>query len=109
VRHPGGTAIAWDAEGRVVEQYDSFNCAHCGVTVLLKGGKDPTHDGAIAHPQPHWQSDQMGVCLMCSDGYFRGLLCPPCHERQNKSGGCANFERRLDMIESRARLLRLVG
>jgi hypothetical protein len=108
MRHPGGTAVSWDKEGRIVEQYDTFNCAHCGVTVLLKGGKDPSQDGSIAHPQPHWKSDGMGVCLQCNDGYFRGLLCPTCHEHQNKHGGCKNFEKRLEQMERRSRLLNLV-
>lgn len=100
MRHPGGTAVS-NRQGYETAICDTFNCAHCGVTVPLRAGVDPTADGSILVKQPHWKSDGMGVCLMCSDGFMRGLLCPPCHERQNREGGCRNFERQIDLIEKK--------
>jgi hypothetical protein len=103
MRRPGGTAVAY-RDGIVTAQNDTFNCAHCDTTVFLKAGVDPTSDGAIVHKQPHWQSDGMGVCLMCA-GTDRGLLCPSCHKIQNERGGCRNFMRRLEAYEKRSRMV----
>jgi hypothetical protein len=109
VRRPGGTLETWDRRtGKRTAIHDTFNCAHCGVTCVLKAGIDPTHGGSIVNPQPHWQSDGMGVCLQCNDGFMRGLLCPVCHQHQNKHGGCVNFEKKLEQLERRTRLFQLV-
>lgn len=93
------------SEGNVTERYDTFNCSHCGTTCVLRAGVDPTHDGSILAPQPHWQSDGMGVCLMCKDGWSRGLICPACHKQQNAHGGCFPFQKRLELSERRQRCI----
>jgi hypothetical protein len=109
MRRPGGTVLLY-RDGVLVSERDTYNCAHCGTTVILRGGADPTQDGAISDAQPHWESDGMGVCLQCCGlNGERGLLCPSCHKKQNtlpidQGGGCRNFERRLDQYEKRARL-----
>lgn len=84
-------------------KFDTFNCCHCDATVILRARMDPTHDGAILAAQPHWTSAGMGVCLMCKDGWSRGLICPSCHKIQNEKGGCRNYMRRLEAYEKRMR------
>lgn len=103
MRRPG-EYFATYRDGVLTAEYDAFACAHCNRSVFLKGGKDATADGAIVAPQPHWQSDGMGICLMCCGRFERGLLCPACHAEQNTAEGringkCKNFERQLEARE----------
>lgn len=113
MRRPG-EYLATYRDGVLTGEYDGFACAHCNRTVVLKAATDPTSAGSILAPQPHWDSEEMGVCLMCSDGAGnRGLLCPQCHADQNSSTGrvdgkCKNFERQLEQRERGAALYRSV-
>ena len=102
---PGQRIKDNDASAR----FDTFNCCHCDATIILRAGTDPTHDGSILAPQPHWQSNGMGVCLMCKDSWSRGLICPDCHKIQNTQGGCRSFMRRLEAYEKRNRFLEQIG
>jgi hypothetical protein len=93
--------------------HDAFACCHCNATVFLKAAADPTSQGAILYGQPHWQSENMGVCLACTDGFQRGLICPACEAEQHRTGKCINFERRLELREARGdarrRMLQALG
>lgn len=100
MRRPGAYLQTF-RDGHSTAEYDSFSCSHCNCTVILKAGVDPTHSGAIVAAQPHWQSDGMEVCLACTDGQYRGLICPACAKEQHRLGRCVNFERRLEMSEKR--------
>lgn len=73
-----------DGKGRDVES-DTFSCRHCNRVVKVPPGADPASLG-------RW-------CSSCD-----GLLCAGCSSHL----GCAHVERRMDMIERRARIVAAV-
>ncbi len=71
-----------DGEGGRDREADTFTCRHCNRVTLLPPGADPASIG-------RW-------CSTCD-----GLLCPKC----SANLGCAHVEKRMALIESRARLV----
>lgn len=68
-----------------VEQ-DSFTCGHCQKVVLV---------------QPRQKGEDLGgMCKQCM-----GLICPACVDKMV----CTPWEKQLEQIESRARMLRSIG
>jgi len=84
MRRPQGYAIWTGPEGPPVEQ-DTFTCVHCN-TVVFVTPKTPLEDLG-------------GWCGMCSK--------PVCKHCAGK--GCTPFEKRLEEIERRERLLQQIG
>ena len=83
MRNPGGFAVVSDSAGRTVAEWDTFTCGHCNRIVRVRPRATPEQLG--------------GVCRMCMKH-----TCPGCDAR----GVCTPFEKRLEAIEARARLLR---
>jgi hypothetical protein len=82
MRRPGGYAHALDIEGRVVDECDTYTCAHCNSVVRV---------------QPR---TLIGGCRQCD-----ALVCEPCAQR----GSCTPFERRMERAEARAASRRSMG
>jgi hypothetical protein len=72
-----GYAVTVDQSGTVEE--DTITCAHCNSVVFLK------------------PREISGSCRMCY-----GFLCPTCVD----AGTCTPFEKKLERMEARERLLR---
>lgn len=83
MRNPGGYAIKVDPDFGTTER-DSFTCAHCNSIVFVK---------------PKMSTAEMG-------GYCRLCMKPVCKNCADKS--CTPFERKLEQMESRDRLMRTV-
>lgn len=80
-----GYAITTEPGKRDVEE-DTFTCNHCNAVVFLKPMQDPSEMG--------------GFCRMCMKH-----ICGPCADKL----GCDPFEKKLERMESRDRLLRSLG
>lgn len=84
---PGGYAIIVDpALSKPIEQ-DTFTCCHCNRIVFLKASPNV--------PKP----DIGGFCRLCMKN-----TCGPCADK----GTCEPFEKKLERMEQRARLLNAV-
>lgn len=81
---PGGYLIGQGPEG-IVEECDSYTCAHCGKVSLVR----PKQRAA----------DMGGLCKTCM-----GLICPACLDQ-----GCLPLEKRLAEQEARYHALRSYG
>ncbi len=90
MRNAGGYATVVEP-GRATLERDTFTCCHCNSIVYVAPLADP--------------SDMGGVCLLCTSGTRRGLICPRCAT----AGGCSPFEKRLDAYERRGRLRAACG
>jgi hypothetical protein len=82
MRRPGGYAIVTEPGAADVER-DTFTCAHCNCVVFVAPRQDPSTMG--------------GFCRMCM-----AHLCGPCAD----AGRCSPFEKKLDAMERRDRLIR---
>jgi hypothetical protein len=80
-----GYAITVDPDGPTVEQ-DSLTCVHCNSVFFLMPRQDP--------------SDAGGFCRLCY-----GYICSKCAD----SGECTPFEKKLEQMEARGRLLKACG
>jgi hypothetical protein len=78
MRNPGGYVQIVEPDG-VVQEFDTFTCAHCNRV---------THVEARQRPE-----DIGGLCKVCM-----GLICPRCVGQ-----ACVPFLKRLDHMEARAR------
>ena len=76
----------WGSPGGAVEKADTLTCRHCNTVSLLRGKTKA--------------DDLGGFCRMCM-----GHICGPCADQ----GSCVPFERRLEAMERRQRLLDAVG
>lgn len=65
---------------------DTFTCAHCQFVVFVKPKCDPSEAG--------------GFCRLC----FKHI-CGPCADK----GACDPFEKKLERMEARGRLMRQIG
>lgn len=84
MRNAGGYLLVTGPDGKV--EHDTFTCAHCQRVVLVK----------VKAPA----SDCGGWCGRCAK-----CICPSCAAKP----GCTPFEKKLERIEARARLLAAVG
>ena len=84
---PQGYAITTEPGKAAIEQ-DSLTCAHCNSIVFVKAGAQPS-------------ADEAGFCRAC----YRHI-CPQCDGAGLK---CDPFEKKLERMESRERLLRSLG
>lgn len=80
MRRPGGYLVVIGQEKKA--EADTFTCCHCQRVVLVKPKAPPAECG--------------GWCGRCAK-----LICGPCAARP----GCDPFERKLERVEARARLL----
>ncbi|HEV8245682.1 MAG TPA: hypothetical protein VGP93_07935 [Polyangiaceae bacterium] len=85
MRRPQGYAITTEP-GKADEELDTFTCRHCNCIVFVKPRQDPSEMG--------------GFCTLCM-----GHTCARCAG----TGQCDPFEKKLERMESRERLLRQVG
>lgn len=83
MRRPQGQLTRYDPDGKTYER-DTFTCTHCNSVVIVEPRQDPATMG--------------GFCQMCM-----GHVCMPCAGQ-----GCTPFEKKLDAIERRGRLLAAV-
>jgi hypothetical protein len=81
---PGGYAVTVGVDGQKTEA-DTFTCAHCQRVVMVKPKATASECG--------------GWCGRCAKP-----ICPSCAAKP----GCAPFEKQLERIESRARLLKSI-
>lgn len=87
MRNPHGTAIITDPDAAVpVREFDTITCCHCQAIVFVGPGQSA--------------SDAGGFCRLC----FRPT-CGPCADH----GSCTPFEKKLEAMEARDRLLTSVG
>jgi len=86
-RGRGYLTITDPAAARAVE-IDTQNCAHCQ-RVIKQHNADGTRKTSI------------GMCLMCGPAQ----ICDACE----RDGKCTPFERKLEQIEARGRLLAAAG
>jgi hypothetical protein len=84
MRKPQGYGITTEPGKKDIEE-DSFTCSHGNEVVFVKPGQDPSEMG--------------GFCRMCMRH-----ICAVCAAK----GGCDPFERKLERMESRDRMLRSV-
>lgn len=87
MRNPDGYMIITDpdARGGVALECDTVRCAHCQRIVPIKPGASA--------------SDAGGFCMRCA-----AAICGPCADH----GKCVPFERKLEQMERRDRLLRSI-
>lgn len=84
MRRPGGYLAVFNPDGSK-EEHDSFTCAHCQRVVLVRTKASAAECG--------------GWCGRCAKP-----ICPACAQKQ----GCTPFEKKLERIEARGRLLQAV-
>lgn len=84
MRQPGGYAVIFEADGSKKEA-DTFTCAHCQRVVAVKPKAPPSESG--------------GWCGRCAKP-----ICAGCAV----GGTCTPFEKQLERIESRGRLLKAI-
>lgn len=82
---PGGYLVG-HGPGGLVDERDSFTCAHCS-RVTMVGARERA-------------ADIGGFCRCCT-----GLICGPCVD----TGACTPLEQRLQAMEQRADALRSYG
>lgn len=80
MRNAQGYAVTVNPDGSVHEE-DTFTCEHCNGVVYLKAQQDPA---------------SIGFCRMCMKP-----ICGPCAHH-----GCTPFEKRMEELERRDRLMR---
>ena len=85
MRKAQGYAVIADPNAPVRE-CDTFTCVHCQRIVFVQPKCDP--------------SDAGGFCRLCYSH-----ICGPCADK----GRCDPFERRLERMEARGRLLQSIG
>lgn len=85
MRRPGGYAVTTEPGKADVEE-DTFTCVHCNTVVFVKPFQDPAEMG--------------GFCRLCM-----GHIC----SSSSCNDGCEPFEKKLEAMESRDRLLRAIG
>jgi hypothetical protein len=85
VRNPQGYALWTDPSG-VAQERDTFTCAHCNSVVFVEPAKDPASLG--------------GFCRLCMKN-----VCAKCAD----AGKCEPFEKKLEKMEARSRLLKSIG
>ena len=83
--NPGGYLLIATDQGKNIE-YDTFICGHCNKIVIVPPRSD--------------MSDLGGMCRGCMK-----LICPKCVDKQT----CTPFEKQLEKIEARSRMLRSMG
>ena len=81
MRNPQGYAL-WSGDTKDTKERDTITCCHCNCVVPV----DPVNLN-------------IGFCRMCMDH-----ICLPCADK----GICSPFERQLEKMESRARLLKSI-
>jgi len=84
-RREQGCAV-WTHAGGQRRTLATFTCVHCNDVTLIPEGAKPADCG--------------GFCLLCMRS-----TCTACAT----AGGCTPFERRLEQIEARDRLLTSIG
>jgi hypothetical protein len=84
MRNAGGYAFSFSPDG-IHQECDTFTCAHCGGIVHVKSKCNP--------------DDLGGMCRLCMK-----MICPQCVDL-----GCTPFEKRLEQVEKRDRILRSYG
>lgn len=81
MRNPQGHGI-WVYPDAPAKECDTFTCAHCQFVVLVHAKEDPAKLG--------------GFCFPCAK-----LICKDCV----KTGRCEPFEKQIEKMEKRDRLL----
>lgn len=82
---PDGTFICTSADGKQTH-FDSYRCGHCGLP-------------AVVRPK-HRDTDIGGWCRICASN-----VCPRCVV----SGRCDPFEKAIERVEAKGRMLRSYG
>lgn len=85
MRKPQGYALAVDPSGKTSLECDTFTCNHCNSVVFVQAKAAPETLG--------------GFCTLCMKN-----ICPKCTGKT-----CVPFEKKLEAMEARSRLLRAMG
>ena len=99
MRRPGGYAIAVDPDEGTAE-YDTITCGHCQQVVFVKPGTGCTEyltqdvRGFFTG-----ETEPGAFCRLCMHA-----ICLRCHD----GGGCTPWERRMERIESRDRMIHAI-
>ena len=98
MRRPQGYVTIANPDGRMTER-DSIICGHCQQIVMVKPGTAATTYliPQVAGPATEEPGAMCRVCMRS--------VCLRCHAH----GRCIPFERRIERMESRARLQAQVG
>jgi hypothetical protein len=91
MRNPQGYAVWTDPNLGVAKERDTFTCSHCNNIVFVKPQASAT--------------DMGGWCGMCAKAICK--FCVTNSEREQ--GKCLPFEKKMEAMERRDRLLRAVG
>jgi hypothetical protein len=96
MRQPGGYATIIDpGASRLVEEFDTITCPHCGFVAMTRAGLRATPQVMIFRADgTHYMKDA-GFCRDCYQH-----VCPRCDGKP-----CDNRFRRLDREEAEARKL----
>lgn len=86
MRKAGGYGFYTTVEGNVVDEHDTFTCAHCNSVVKVEPFQRP--------------EDLGGQCTLCN-----APICPKCADL----GVCFPFEKRLEESEAKQEALRSYG
>jgi hypothetical protein len=89
MRNPGGYAIIVDPYQSQPKECDTFTCSHCNRVIFIK----PRMDAA----------DMGGFCTLCTKHICK--LCAGSGERGD-DGKCIPFEKKMEAMERRDRLMR---
>lgn len=79
--------------GKPDKEGDAFTCRHCNTLVFM-----PRKDGPALNPG---QPLNFGWCGRCDAN-----ICGPCCDEMGRTLKCVPFERKLDIVEGRARFRR---
>lgn len=81
-----GYAVWTGPDGRASKEMDTFTCFHCNNVVFV--------------PAKATAEQMGGFCRMCMK-----QVCGPCADK----GVCTPFEKKLEEVERRARMLKAIG
>jgi hypothetical protein len=98
VRRPQGYATIVSPDAPMIER-DSCQCGHCSGVVLVKPGTGAT---VYVFPQVNGpdKEEPGAFCRRCMRP-----VCLTCHAK----GRCVPFEKMIDRLEARGRMLRAAG
>jgi|ERR1035437_3046059 hypothetical protein len=99
MRKPGGYAVITSPEPSNVN-FDGFRCETVPMGMTERDTYSCCHCGRVVHVKPMVSMDEFGsMCRNCMK-----MTCPDC-----ASGPCVPFQKRLEEMEHRDRMLRSYG
>jgi hypothetical protein len=99
MRNPGGYAVIVSPEPHRVN-YDKWRCEDVSAGMVEVDTFTCCHCNRVMHVKPRAPMDEFGsMCRNCMK-----MVCPTCAD-----GACIPFEKKLEQVEHRDRMLRSYG